>query len=439
MYELLQLGPSAYVPALLASIVLTLLVYSAFPLAFAGARKKIISKRKYYVICFGVNFLVMMLLALLNGEASSGSPYLLWTWVFADVGIRKLKGRAVLKGFQPCDPPPPEELNGAGPEEEPENRRGEEMPEEESGFHARVCRGCGFELIEDSAFCSHCGTPVMEEGWPEVAAPFCEAAEREVWAEAAPEPLPEGEGGAKEPPGPQMDADGCGKGDAAVIPPPDGAGVGPDEDGHRLDVTPDDGPVEEGAYYGRRQLHAKTWVPLVVLSLLLVLSVGFNVTQYLRDRQAAGSTEVQAARILELEEALASQKDSASFQESIIASHKRTISELRGKASYFDIICMEFRYGKVGYASESFRASESVILVDKDEKGRKFELTANWDEGGTVFAECSNYAAAISFDEDTWETSVQITIEPKYEGVTVATFRNDMNSETFSVLIIVTD
>ena len=78
-------------------------------------------------------------------------------------------------------------------------------------------------------------------------------------------------------------------------------------------------------------------------------------------------------------------------------------------------------------------------MVGTGEKNRKLTLTTEWSGSGTVSWECSSDAASISFDEDSWSSSVGITIVPQRAGVTVVTFSNDMGAGTFKVLIIVTD
>ncbi len=102
-YELFEQGPAAYVPVILVSFVVTLAAYGAFPMIFARTRKKIITKRKYNLLCYCFNILVMILFIAINGEPSSGVPYLLWTWVFSASGIKILKNRGVLEEFQHFD------------------------------------------------------------------------------------------------------------------------------------------------------------------------------------------------------------------------------------------------------------------------------------------------------------------------------------------------
>ncbi len=98
-YELFQLGPAVYMPVLLISLGITLLAYGIFPIVFAKVRKKTITKKKYTLLCYGVNFFVMFLFLVFNGK-SSGAPYILWTGVFLSIGLRTLKKRSVLEGGQ---------------------------------------------------------------------------------------------------------------------------------------------------------------------------------------------------------------------------------------------------------------------------------------------------------------------------------------------------
>ena len=140
----------------------------------------------------------------------------------------------------------------------------------------------------------------------------------------------------------------------------------------------------------------------------------------------------------ELEKEVASQNRSINLKQKEIDSQKSKISSLEKKASYYDAIIRGMQFGNTGYASSNFFASDSVIVVSKNEVNRKFKLTANWSSGGTVYVDYSSNAAVVSFDNDEWSTSTQMTVHPLSEGVTIVTFSNSVNSKTFKVLIIVT-
>ena len=166
-YELFEQGPAAYVPVILVSLVVTLVAYGAFPLIFARTRKKAITKRKYNVLCYCFNALVMILFIAINGEPSSGAPYLLWTWVFSASGLKTLKSRGVLERFQVFDytktsTSQTSQVMGSDISLEA-NDKTETPPVQEEKPPIRFCRKCGCELIAGSEFCSKCGVPIVKE------------------------------------------------------------------------------------------------------------------------------------------------------------------------------------------------------------------------------------------------------------------------------------
>ena len=166
-YELFNQGPAAYIPIILVSLLITLVAYGAFPLVFARMRKKTITKKKYNLFCYCVNFLVMVLFVAVNGNSSSGAPYLLWTWVFSMSGIKTLKIRGVLEETQNKN------YKNAVVTEAAEVAKttiskdtmmaAAGLPVSEEIPRIRFCRKCGFELIDGSEFCSRCGTAITKE------------------------------------------------------------------------------------------------------------------------------------------------------------------------------------------------------------------------------------------------------------------------------------
>ena len=189
---------------------------------------------------------------------------------------------------------------------------------------------------------------------------------------------------------------------------------------------------------GKQCFRAKTTVPIIVLTILFVASEGLNIVQFFQNKNALDTVSTQETEITNLEKKVSALNNTISTQKSTISTQKSTIKSLEGKAGYFDDICKELSFGNIGYAASNFKASESIILVDKSETNRKFTLTANWTNGGTVSVDYSGLSAFVSFDNDSWTTSTKMTIEPWREGVTAVTFSNNVDSKTFKVIIIVT-
>lgn len=98
-YDLFQQEPGMYISLIVISLVITILAYGTFPVILSWTRKRVITKKRYNFLCYGVNFLVMILFIWANGEASGG-PYLLWTWIFTRSGLKKLESRGMLDRHQ---------------------------------------------------------------------------------------------------------------------------------------------------------------------------------------------------------------------------------------------------------------------------------------------------------------------------------------------------
>ena len=138
-FELLQESPALFFLVIGISFAITLLVYSAFPIIFSKVRKTPISKKKYKGLCYGINFIGLIFFVALNG-AANGAPYLLWTWIFSNHGIKTLTARGLLSDT---------------------TKNIEEVPK--SADKILFCRKCGTSLDEDSKFCRKCGTEIKEE------------------------------------------------------------------------------------------------------------------------------------------------------------------------------------------------------------------------------------------------------------------------------------
>ena len=145
-YELFQKGPMIYIPVLLISLAITLFAYAAFPVILAKTRKKTITKKKYNLLFYGINFLIMFVFIIVNGK-SSGAPYIIWTGIFSSIGIRILRNRNVLDGFQTVAVE--------------QNFLHEDVPDDIPRI--RFCRKCGSNMLDGAKFCNKCGTEVIKE------------------------------------------------------------------------------------------------------------------------------------------------------------------------------------------------------------------------------------------------------------------------------------
>lgn len=173
----------------------------------------------------------------------------------------------------------------------------------------------------------------------------------------------------------------------------------------------------------------KNKVTAIILLVICALLFACNIVQCLADKK----------KIQDIEEKLSVANDTISRQMHTINTEQDKISSLQNDSDFYNQIIRYANGENFGYASRNFWVSTGVIVVSKDDNDYKFTLTTNWSRGGSVELSYSSFAARIEFDEDNWYTSTTLTVVPHYEGVCVVTFSNDIDSDEFKVLIIVTD
>ena len=195
----------------------------------------------------------------------------------------------------------------------------------------------------------------------------------------------------------------------------------------------------------------KTNLAIVLLTVICLVLAGLNIYQY---NMSTGTKETitelnknieDKKKELAEKEAIIKQKEeeNASATERIDSLYEKS-GEAAKKAAYYDNIISALDTDNLGYASSNFRASESIIVVGENEKNRKFTLTANWPNGGSVdydYHPIAQYGsgATIDLDSEEWDTSTKVSVIPHTAGVTTVTFSNDVDNQTFDVVIIVTE
>lgn len=179
----------------------------------------------------------------------------------------------------------------------------------------------------------------------------------------------------------------------------------------------------------------KRAVGIALLLIVFVALAGLNIYQYVGYNN---TIESNASTISNLEQQIETKDATISTQKTTISNQKNEISELENKAGYYDDICNALNSGNIGAASSNFKVSDGVIVIDKGQT-KQVTLTTSYSGDSTISVDYSGFSALVSFDEDTWYSTTTLTIDSWFEGVTVATFSNTANSQTFKMVIIVTD
>lgn len=248
-----------------------------------------------------------------------------------------------------------------------------------------ICPKCGMQLPDDSEFCQYCGTkatsPVEQVTPPVVsAAPVQDTIVKSIPTVT----ISENFEGSKN----------------------------TEQDSADLNPT--------------RKSASKKWIIVAVsLAIVVLLSASLNVYQYISARTNVEKISELSGKVNELN--------------STVDTLNGTIADMESAVENYETIVNAVKYDNLGYAASNFQSSESVIVVSQNEKSRKFTLTANWSNGGNVSVDYDSYfpSAYVDFDQNSWTTSTKMTIEPRHSGVTVVTFSNDVNRQTFDVIIIV--
>jgi len=96
--------------------------------------------------------------------------------------------------------------------------------------------------------------------------------------------------------------------------------------------------------------------------------------------------------------------------------------------------------GTLGRASDKFRVDKGYVVLKESASPINVTLTADFDENVTVTTNRTGSAAEMSFNESTWNgDTTTLKVTPNHPGVATVKFTNSVDSQTFTVLIIVTE
>ena len=147
--------------------------------------------------------------------------------------------------------------------------------------------------------------------------------------------------------------------------------------------------------------------------------------------------ETDSGELDALREELASARNQADELKAENSELQQSLQSLSDKSELFDQLCNELSDGNVGYGSPEFFAAESVIVLNREETGRSFHIYGVMDTTYT-FHETGTSADCTWRGEWSGDWAL-IDIVPTGTGITVVDFNNNMNSDTFKVIIVVTE
>lgn len=189
---------------------------------------------------------------------------------------------------------------------------------------------------------------------------------------------------------------------------------------------------------------------LAAVSVLLVCSLVVNLVQYGSSAKVQQELEqqlessnaaltAQESDLLQLENQLRITEASRERLKALYQQTKTDLEEAQKDAYYFDLIHRFLTGSNAGYASAQFYASKSVLILSLTDEAQSFSLITGFSGYVEYSFRTSSNSASVSYTENSWHDSTTIRVAPRSTGATFITFSNNLNSQTFRVLVIVTD
>ena len=289
------------------------------------------------------------------------------------------------------------------------------------------CHNCGRQISEGSGFCPYCGAPQNRTVAPQPAArPVPPAPARPPMGYVPPvysaPPVPPA------PPAPP----------ASPVPQEEPISIQEVPEVSQIPVPPSQEfiPVAEEPKRKDKKPRKPFPVLALILGLLLVASLALSVYLYLGWQDSLQAYEICEDQLENAQEEYDELLQSYNHQSDEVDALEEELDEI---SVITDALDYQARNGAFGRIADNFRTDSAIYVVSKNSTDTKLTLWANWPNGGTVYVNYDGEAAMLEFDQNSWKTSTTMTLKPQQEGYTVATFSNNVDSKTFSILIIVTD
>lgn len=273
-----------------------------------------------------------------------------------------------------------------------------------------VCRNCNRNLPEGTSYCHYCGAHQIEDIPPTAPAgmggPYSEI------PPVVPETTPVNYG----------------------VPTPPTAPVNYAQD-EKAPVS----PPPAGGSAGILEKLSKFALPLAAILLVVAIVMGVSNAGLKKKLEKAESASAGIRE--EYEEALEELEETVSQQNKTLGEQRALMEALQSDADAYNAMVKAMTEHEIAFGSHTFQASDRFVVAKKGYTGTKITLTAYWnkEDNGKVYVEHSSDCAEVSFDKDSWNKNVTMTVLPKEVGFTVATFSNSVDDTSFSVLILVVE
>lgn len=196
-------------------------------------------------------------------------------------------------------------------------------------------------------------------------------------------------------------------------------------------------------------------IPTILLAIACVILVGICI--YLSNSHeaeiSAKNREVSTLRqsekslsqqISELDEKISALNEKAAVLEDENNSLEQQISDLSAENSNllsqvadYNELYTELSSGNIGYASDTYYSHEGIVFMSSSETKKTITIVAS---KGTTYSKQRTLGNAImEWNEDSWHGATSVTVTPNGKGISSFTFTNEKDSDTFKIIVVVTD
>lgn len=204
---------------------------------------------------------------------------------------------------------------------------------------------------------------------------------------------------------------------------------------------------------GKKHSHGGLVAVVIILAVLFAAAAAAGVYLFLLNGEAQEALTARDVTIAQLETSVSSLEGTVAEQEAAltaadealtasadaIAEAEATLELLSPRATAYTELCELLKTDALGSQSETFFADQEYVIVSLADTDKTVTITANWDEESAITTEYSSDAATLEFPEEEFKTTAQLKVVPQEEGVTVVTFSNSTNEDTFTLAIVVTE
>ena len=159
-----------------------------------------------------------------------------------------------------------------------------------------------------------------------------------------------------------------------------------------------------------------------------------------KERSLQSELSEKSQSITSLESSNKTKDSTIDSLNSQISSLKDQVTDYKQDSETLSSIISFLQNKNTGSASSKFKASDKIFVVDRFDTQTSFILTCDFPGFTNILTSKKGSSADIIFSQDRWYGSTtKLFINPSSVGTTVITFSNDQNTQTFKIMIIVTN